>query len=219
MYLLAKRMLLYGQKDNKMVKSENIEWATDDKFKNIWIGQEGLIIGRGAGQDYARKKALDAFDGKVIGCNTAFNARFCDAIVLMDEKVFLNNKEAYRKLANQGSYIFVVNPIYPLYGVKIIGLEARKPERCSNSFDTGFYPCRLTGYVAVNIAILTGLNPIYLYGFTPSKAEDKKVAERSFDFDPIADYCYKNGVKIYTVNRDPIMELYFEYKSLNKRKV
>ncbi len=131
--------------------------------------------------------------------------------------MFMNNKENYRKLANQGSYIFVINPIYPLYGVKIVGLEARKPARCSNSFDTGFYPCRLSGYIALNVAILLGLNPIYLSGFTPSKAVDKNVMERSFDFDPIVDYCYDNRIKVYTTNKDPIMELYFEYKSLNNR--
>lgn len=201
-----------------MVKSENIEWATDDKFKNIWKNQEGLIIGRGIGKDYTRKKDLDNFKGKVIGCNTAFNTRKCDAIVLMDEKVFLNNKDTYRKLADDGTYIFVINPIYPLYGVKIVGLEARKPERCSNSFDTGFYPCRLSGYIALNIAILMGLNPIYLYGFTPAKSNNK-IIERSFDFDHIAEYCYQNGIKVYTINRDVIIELHFEYKSLKRKKI
>jgi hypothetical protein len=197
-----------------------IKTMLDEEFKDIWAGQPGLVIGRGT-NDYQRKEELDLFPGKVVGCNTAFNTRKCDVITLMDEKVFFHNRRIYKKLTQEGTILAVINPIYPLYNVDVHKIEASKPERCSTSFDTGFYPCRLTGYIALNIALLLGLNPIWMYGFNPSLSPNRQVLEeRCLDFFLISEWCKKNNRQVYLVSDgiDNMMNMFFQQKRLPRRK-
>lgn len=194
-----------------------IKYATDKEYKNKWFGQQGLILGRGPEEIYVRDESLDGFQGRVIGCNEAYKIRKCDAIVYMDEAVFFDNRNMYGYLAGQGTLIFGVNPIYPLYGVPVMGLQARKPERCSTGFDQGFYPCNLSGYVALNVALLMGLNPVYLSGFDPERAcgkERDKMVDRSMRFSLIADWCYKENRQVYCTDRGSMLAMFFPYREL-----
>ncbi len=196
---------------------KNIKYATDREYKNKWFGQAGLVMGRGPGDKYERDPLLDGFQGKVIGCNEAYKIRKCDAIVYMDEEVFFKNRDMYGYLAGQGTIIFGVNPIYPLYGVPVEGLLARTPERCSTGFDQGFYPCNLSGYVALNVALLMGLNPIWLSGFDPERArigERDKMIDRSMRFGMIADWCHKENRQVHCADSGSMLAMFFPYKGI-----
>lgn len=195
----------------------NIKYATDREYKNRWFGQTGLVLGRGSGNEYERNSFLDGFRGKVIGCNEAYKVRGCDAIVYMDEDVFFRNREMYGHLAGQGTTIFGVNPIYPLYGVPVEGLLARTPERCSTGFDQGFYPCNLSGYVALNVALIMGLNPVWLSGFDPERArmsERDKMIDRSTRFGMIADWCHKENRQVYCADPKSMLAMFFTCKEI-----
>ena len=205
----------------RIMKDNGVEFASDSFFKNRWAGEKGLVIGRGPSPKYEKNIVLNKFKGRKIGCNTAFNACDCDAIIFMDEMVFQKNKDQYQKLVKEGLLLFGVNIIYPVYGVKLYNLEARKPERCSESFDQGFYPCNLSGFVALNVALLMGLNPIYLFGFNPEKSQLKdrdRVIERSLKFQLIDEWCQKNNRKIYCTDKDSLLTMFFPYKSLSLSK-
>lgn len=210
----------------RIIRNNGVEFASDGMFKNRWAGEKGLVIGRGVNPEYEKNIVLDDFKGKKIGCNTAFNSCHCDAIVYMEEKVFFNNKDRYRELVKEGLFLFGVNVIYPVYGVELYNLEARKPEKCSESFDQGFYPCNLSGYIALNVALLMGLDPIYLFGFNPEQAQPEnrdRVIERSLKFRLIDEWCQKNNRKVYCTDKDSLLTMFFSYKPLplkrnNKRK-
>jgi len=198
-----------------MRKEEEFYWAPDSLFKDKWLGQKGLVLGRGMGPEYKRNKRLDTFDGKIIGCNTAFKTTKCDAVFWMETKVFNDNRHELKKIQEDGTILFAVNPHYPLYGMEVWGIEARKPARCSERFDYGFYPCQLSGYVALNIALIMGLNPVYLYGFLGYK-DNEEMYKRNLNFKYIADWCEKNDRKVYVTDRRSQLIMFFEYCPLFK---
>lgn len=199
-----------------MLKNEEFNFihASDDTFKNIWLDQKGIVIGRGNNIDYIEDKALDNFNGKKIGCNSAYRTTKLDVLVWMDSSFYGQYEKEMVSLVDgllKDTILFAVNPIYYIHkDLKVYALEARQPERCSESFDFGFYPCELSGYIALNIAILMGLNPIWLYGFLPNE----KLTERNLKFKYIADWCLKNDRKVYVADEESSMRMFFDYKPL-----
>ena len=187
-------------------------WATDAEFKNIWHKRPGVVIGRGPNDDYKRFQAVAQFAGKRIGCNTAFRAYLnLDAIVWMDYEIFRDHKEEMRHLK---CYKFAVNPVtYRTYGIDIIGLKAMRPERCSDSIESGFYPCNLTGYVGTNLALIMGLDPVWLHGFD-SNYKDPMMRKRVDQFAYIADWCRQNDRHVYIATEGSYLERFFEHKKL-----
>lgn len=186
-----------------------INWATDQKFKGMFAGQAGLVIGRGQQEEYVRNKGLDKFSGIKIGCNSAYKVTDVDVLIWMDPKFFESH---WREIVLVDCLKLAINPIhYDHHGVNIIGLEAEQPDRCSESFESGFYPCNLSGYIALNLAMLFGLNPVYIYGFNPD-TEILKEKSKSFKF--IADWADNHNRQIYITDKNSYLERYFEYKAL-----
>ena len=187
-------------------------WARDKQFKNIWEGRPAIIIGRGPRSEYKIIDDVSEFKGKRIGCNTAYRAYSnLDALVWMDYDFFRDNRHELKHLK---CYKFAVNPVtYQIYGMEIYGIEAHKPERCSESLDTGMFPCNLTGYVALNLALIMGLNPIWLHGFD-ANYKDQKMKERLESFALIAEWCKKNNREVFVATESSGMERFFTYKRL-----
>lgn len=182
-------------------------WATDKDFKNKFSGQNGLVIGRGQGKEYLRNEKLDAFNGIKIGCNSAYKTTSIDALVWMDPHFF---EMHWMEIAQIQCLKFAVEPLhYDHHFVDIIGIHSKQPERCTESFESGFYPCNLSGYLALNIALLFGLNPIWLYGFDPDTESLKK---RSESFNLIAGWADKSNVQIFTMNKNSYLNKFFSYK-------
>lgn len=200
-----------------MRKEKEFTWAPDALFKDRWLNQKGLILGRGLGKEYKRNKRLDKFDGKIIGCNTAYKSTKCDAIFWMEEMVFLKNRQELKKEQENGTLLFALNPHYRLYNTEIWGIEARKPAKCAERFDYGFYPCNLSGYVALNIGLIMGLNPIYLHGFYGYK-DNEEMYMRNLNFKYIADWCEKHDKKVYVTDRKSQLIMFFEYCPLFKKR-
>lgn len=196
------------------MENQVVIWATDERFKNIYTGQKGLVIGRGKLKEYERDKALDNFSGKKIGCNTAYKTTELDALIWLDLPFFPNH---YDEIRNLNCLKFAVNPFhYFHHGVEIFGLRATRPERCSESFDSGFYPCELSGYIALNMALLFGLDPIWLYGFSSDMANQGII--RSDKFIYIADWAKKHDRKIYLTDKESYLKKFFPYKALPRVK-
>lgn len=152
----------------KKMKENNVKFrfATDNEFLNCWKGQPGLIIGSGESQDYKPKNPdLSKFPGKIIGCNEA-----CTVYDRLDLIIWIDNIVIYASGQQMKAFDCLkmcVNPSDPwdYLGQDIIALTANPPKKFSPSFEHGFYPCDSTGYLAYNVALLMGLNPIWLYGF------------------------------------------------------
>lgn len=201
-----------------MRREEEFCWAPDALFKDKWLNKKGLILGRGTKQSYTRNKYLDKFDGKIIGCNTAYKKTKCDIIFWMDEGIFLKNRKELKEQQQKNETILMaVNPFYHLYGIEIWGIEARKPKRCSERFDLGFYPCNLSGYIALNIGLIMGLNPIYLNGFS-GYPDDSDMFKRILNFKYIADWCEKNNRKVYITDKKSQLSMFFDYCPLFKKR-
>ncbi len=187
----------------------SINWATDKEFKGKFAGHKGLVIGRGQNSDYERDERLDKFSGIKIGCNSAYKATSLDALVWMDPHFFETH---WVKIFQTSCLKFAVSPVhYEHHGVDIIGIMAKQPEKCSESFGSGFYPCNLSGYLALNIALLFGLDPVWLYGFDP---DTEVLRERSESFSLISDWINKNHRRIFITDKNSYLKKFFDFKEL-----
>ena len=185
--------------------------ATDEQFKNIYQGRQGLIIGRGAGSEYEHDPIFDKFNGIKIGCNSAYTVADLDVLVWMDSLFFVTHWQEIKQLK---CLKFAPNPdVYNTYGVDVYELRVNMPERCSVSFDSGFYPCELSGYLALNIALLFGLNPIWLHGFT-SEMNDNYGNKRADKFQYLANWAKQNNREIYLANKEGYVTKFFIYKQI-----
>lgn len=205
----------------KMSEPRLVNWVTDEKFKNIWAGKQGLIIGsglRGIYEDHLpQKELLASFPGKIIGCNESFlllDPGDIDLIIWIDNLVWAYPK--HQPLIVQHNCLKMCIDPFDWKGdylnMDVIGLRANMPARFSDSFDTGFYPCNQTGYLALNVAILMGLNPIWLYGFDANQEPYHQKTSENF---PMAkDWTLRHGKKIYIANKDSFLCTLFEYKPL-----
>ncbi len=193
-----------------MILNTSIKWATDKEFRGKFAGQKGLVIGRGQGENYQRDGSLDKFNGIKIGCNSAYKTTSLNVLVWMDPHFFESH---WMQIAQYPDVLkFAVEPIhYDHHYIDIIGLHAKQPARCSENFEAGFYPCNLSGYIALNRALLLGLNPIGLYGFNP---DTQVIMERSENFGLIADWADKNNRQIYITNKDSFLNKFFDYSDL-----
>jgi len=190
----------------------NFTWAIDPLFKNKYTNVPGIVIGRGI-NEYARNESLDSFKGKKIGCNEAYKVTDLDILLWLDSSFYGNHEKEilfYKESTLKKTILFAMNPLYYIHkDLSVYGLEARRPEKCSESFDSGFYPCELSGFLALNVALIMGINPIWLYGFTP----DEKISERSFKFKYISDWCKQNNRQVFLYDENSLLSMFFNYKS------
>lgn len=185
--------------------------ATDDKFKGIFKGKPGLIIGRGDNDDYQVDHLFEQFSGIKIGCNSAYKVSKLDALIWIDSLFFV---KYWQEIDNLDCLKFAVNPsVYNTVGVEINELLVSGVEGCSESFDKGFYPCELSGYIALNMALIMGLNPIWLHGFT-SDMKDQYGTVRADKFKLLADWANDNDKQIYLPREDGYLRKFFDYKEI-----
>lgn len=185
-------------------------WATDKKYKNIFWGQRCLIIGggyRGSGgtREYQRCEKLDRFEGKVIGCNSAFDVRKIDILVFLDTSTYVKKKAELRSF---DGLLFVVAPKWDPDGMDIIAVKPKQIDGVSESFNDGIGPRHLSGYVAINLALLLGFNLIFLTGFNSC---DKSIVRRTKSFKWFRDWADQNGRLIFSTDIDGITNDFFDY--------
>lgn len=191
--------------------------TTDNQFKNIYYNQPGLVIGRGNGHDYKHDSTIDFFSGIKIGCNSAYEIATLDLLIWMDTLFFVEN---WQKIKGLNCLRFAVNPsIYcDNYGVDVYELKVSGIEGCSESFDKGFYPCELSGYLALNMALIMGLNPIWLHGFT-SDMKNQYGMVRSDKFKYLSDWAKENNREIYLAQKKSYLKKFFDYKELPQEEI
>lgn len=204
-----------------MSQIRKVNWATDKKFLNVWQNEPGLIIGSGPNQRYEdhlpQKKMLSFFPGKIIGCNETFcvlDPGNIDLIIWIDDVVWTRPK-CQPIIVKHECLKMCVDPFDwkgDYLEMDITGLKANPPSRFSTSFDSGFYPCNQTGYLALNVALLMGLDPVWLYGFDAWKHPYFNKAVQNY---PMAkDWIKENNKKIYIADKDSFLCTMFEYKPL-----
>ncbi len=202
-----------------LAESQKVKIASDADFLGIWQGQPSLIIGSGKSKNYLPfNPDLNRFPGKIIGCNSAFSVGYhTDMIIFIDGGVLNRYGEAMAQIDCLKFSIACDPPNFQdiLHGNDIHWLLAKPPERFSDSFDSGFYPADLTGYLALNVALLMGYNPIWLHGFDSWQHEVFSKAER---FKMAANWAKENGREIYVTDEDSYFchgdNLIFKYKLL-----
>jgi len=200
--------------------------VNDADFYDLWHGQQCLIIGSGKTKDYLPfNPELNSFQGKIIGCNSAFSVGYrTDMIMFIDEKVIekyggdMAAIDCFKlSIACDPPARRACDPPAPwdLHGNDIRWLLARQPERFSRSFDSGLYPADLTGYLALNTALLMGCNPVWLYGFDSFEHQYSSKMDR---FNLAAQWANQNGIEIYVADKDSFFckkdTPIFEYKPL-----
>jgi hypothetical protein len=190
--------------------------VTDTDFYDLWHGQPCLIIGSGKTGDYLPfNPDLNSFPGKIIGCNSAFSMGYrTDMIMFVDGGVLSQYGESMAQVDCFKLSITCDPPAtWDLHGNDIHWLLARQPERFSRSFDSGLYPADLTGYLALNTALLMGCNPVWLYGFDSAEHRYFAKIER---FKWAADWARENKREIYIADGDSFLCKcgIFEYKQL-----
>jgi hypothetical protein len=84
---------------------------------------------------------------------------------------------------------------------------------CSGSFDQGFWTKNLTGFLALNVALVLGLNPIWLHGFIANYKRDHFV-KRIDQFGIIADWCEINGRTVYIADENSVLRKFFKHRRL-----
>ena len=185
--------------------------ATDERFKNIYQDQPGLIIGRGDNENYQPNPLFETFKGIKIGCNTAYSITKLDYLIWMDPPFFVEHCHEIKQL---DCLKFAVNPhTYPHHDIDIYELRVSGIEGCSESFNKGFYPCELSGYLALNISLIMGLNPIWVHGFT-SDMKDQYGTIRSDKFNYLFEWAKKNNRKIYLTQEQSYLRKFFDYSPL-----
>ena len=197
------------------MRAYNYHWATDKEYKNMFWQQRCLIIGggyRGNGGDreYRRCERLDAFKGKVIGCNSAYNVRTLDILVFLDTSTYMNKKEEIKKL---DCLLFVGAPKWDPAGLDMIAVKPSNIPRVSESFSDGIGPRDLSGYFALNLALLLGFSIIFLTGFDST---NKSIVKRTQKFKWFQTWAQENGRLIYSTDADGITNDFFNYMSLDE---
>ncbi len=192
--------------------------VTDVDFYDLWRGQSCLIIGSGKTHDYFPfDPALNSFAGKIIGCNAAFNVGYrADMIMFIDKNVIDQCGDAMAGVDCLKFSIACDPPAsWDLRGNEIHWLLARQPERFSHSFDSGLYPADLTGFLALNTALLMGCKQVWLYGFHSCEHQYSSKTDR---FRWAAQWAEQNGREIYVADEDSCLcrgnTPIFEYKPL-----
>lgn len=188
--------------------------ATDRKFKDIHAGEECMIIGGGYREgiddsiinpfEYQRCKSLDKYQGRVIGCNSAFKVRKCDYIVLKDKWVWNTYKNDYKLLEAK---IFYVGAEENSSGGYIRVVKSKLP-RIGVSFNDGVCSY-LSGYSALHIALLMGFSSIYLTGFSGGNSIISNLS-RNFIF--FTEWITKYDRKIYITEKNSILKEIFPYE-------
>lgn len=196
-------------------EAKNIPWATDKMYKGRYKGKKLLIIGggyRGTGPDreYQRFKILDRWHYYTMGCNSAYKVRSLDILVWIDIRT---SKKYHDELKRLSCLKFVSQPtIWEPVDIGFIGIRWRGKE-FSMSFDEGLYPHNMSGYFAINIALVLGFEYIFLTGFTP---HHPKLQKRSQFYEEFAEYIKSTGQQIYVCDNKTIVRDYFPYMPIKE---
>lgn len=188
-----------------------VRWATDSELLNIWMGEKGLVIGRGENPDYVRYDDIASFRGRKIGCNRSYRVYDdLDALVWLDHSFFRKHCTDIRRLK---CHLFTVNTsINENIPLKVLRKGPSRPA-CTGSFDQGFWTKNLTGFVALNIALALGLDPIWLHGFLGNYKREHFINMIS-QFAVIADWCNDNGRTVYVADEDSALTEFFKHRRL-----
>ena len=132
-------------------------------IKNVWKDQPCYIIGGGPSlKDIIDTEGWSFFDGKhTIGINHAIEDYDRFEWFLFLDKRFLDLTNY--NLDNFTGRIFASNKTGMKASDKITIFKT-KDNQVSTQIEDGLYSSSLSGLVALNLAILTGANPIYLCG-------------------------------------------------------
>lgn len=193
----------------------NYYWATDKEFKNKFWGYRCLIIGggyRGLGsnREYRRCEKLDTFRGKVIGCNSAYNVRKLDILVFLDTSTYVHKGD---EIKNLDCLKFVGAPKWDPSKFDFIAVKPSQVPKVSESFADGIGPRDLSGYFAINLALLLGFSIIFLTGFNST---NKSIIKRTNKFSWFAKWAKDNDRLIYSTDKDGITNDFFPYTSLDE---
>lgn len=151
--------------------SEEVKIVRDEDFYGIWRGQPGAIIGSGIDGLYTPvNHDIEKFQGKKIGCSEAcMYYKPLDLVIWVDALNHPENLPFWESLSGHDCLKMSIACDPPssfnMHGNDVHWLRAQPPNRFSPSFDLGFYPADLTGYLALNVALLLGCNPLWLVGF------------------------------------------------------
>ena len=200
---------------NKNKRVFQYHWATDKEYKNMFWGHKCLIIGggyrgNGSSREYRRCEELDRFTGKVIGCNSAYNVRKLDILVWLDTSTYVKKKDELRTF---DGLMFVGAPKWDPKGIDMIAVKPAQKDMVSESFNDGIGPRHLSGYFAVNLALLLGFHIIFLTGFNSC---DKSIVKRTRNFSWFRKWADKNGRMILSTDTDGITNDFFDYYPLDK---
>ena len=190
---------------------KKIKWATDAELFNIWKNHKGIIIGRGENPAYIHDKNVATFKGKKFGCNGAYKVYDdLDALIWLDHSFYQKNCIELRKLKY---LLFTVNSsIGDNIPLKVLRKNLSRLG-CSSSFDQGFWTKNLTGFLALNVALVLGLNPVWLHGFIANYKRDHFI-KRVDQFSVIADWCKTNGRTVYVADENSVLSKFFKYRRL-----
>ena len=194
----------------KTKKIYNYHWATDKEYKDMFWGERCLIIGGGyrgdgSSREYRRCERLDKFTGKVIGCNSAFNTRKLDILVFLDTSTYVHHKAEIRAFKGLK---FVGAPKWDPADLNFIAVKPAQMPHVSESFNDGIGPRHLSGYFAINLALLLGFQLIFLTGFDSC---NKSVVKRTKNFAWFRKWADENGRMIFSTDADGITNDFFEY--------
>lgn len=200
--------------DIKTKRIYEYKWATDREWKDKFWGQRCMIIGggyRGDGstREYRRCEKLDAFDGKVIGCNSAYNTRALDILVFLDTSTYVNKKEEIKAFTGLK---FVGAPKWDPAGFDFIAVKPAQQPMVSESFADGIGPRHLSGYFAINLALLLGFHIIFLTGFNSC---NKSVIKRTKAFSWFRKWADEHERLIISTDEDGITNDFFSYTPLD----
>lgn len=199
-----------------LINQQSIDFVTDIKFYGIWQNEPGLIIGSGATGLYqdSFNPDLDRFQGRLIGCSDSCKFyKNLDLIIWIDDiwdQSFWDVLNDYKCL----KFSIACDPPTDQKQMKedqIKWLKASLPPRFSLSFRQGFYPADSTGYLAFNVALLMGCNPLYLYGFDSNKHPYFPKAKY---YEMALEWLKEHNRKVYITEKDSYLCTYFEYKQL-----
>ncbi len=200
--------------------NEKVKIANDQDFYNIWRGHPGVIIGSGIDGNYLPVNSdIAKFEGKIIGCSEACQYYHVDLAIWVDALVQDEFKPFWEALSAQDclKMSIAADPPgqFPTHGNDITWLRAQPPERFSPSFDLGFYPADSTGYLAFNVALLLGCNPLWLVGFDSWK---HPYFPKSRYYTHAKKWLEQHGRSVYTADSDSFFchgdNPIFEYKPL-----
>lgn len=198
------------------MKNMDVKLVTDKDFLNLWRDQPGVLIRAGSNQ--AINPDVEKFQGKKIGCSNACKLYSpLDLIIWIDAFSLPENKPFWDALSAHDCLKMSVACDPPasldMRENDVCWLRAVPPEKFSSSFDSGFYPCDLNGYLGFNVALLLGCNPLWLVGFNVwEDAYINKVGH----FEMAKEWVWQQNRKVYVAEKDNHLAHrgLFEYKPL-----